>query len=214
MSDSKRWLQEHFRDPYVKKAQKEGYLSRAAYKLLEIQEKDRILRTGMVVVDLGAAPGGWSQVAGEIVGKNGCIIAVDLLPMTPIAGVEFIQGDFNDPEIYSLLLQTVRERKGDEMVDLVLSDMAPNLSGQKTIDQARSLHLVELAWHCALNILKPGGSLLFKIFQGPGVDDLFKELRTHFKNVKIRKPKSSRARSSEVYILANGFLRYNKDSTT
>lgn len=197
---SKRWLHEHFTDQYVKRAQEEGYASRAAYKLLEIQKKDHILKPGMKVVDLGAAPGGWSQVAREIVGP-GNVIAVDILPMDPIEGVVFIQGDFREQEVLDQLLVEV----GDDSVDLVISDMAPNISGQKSVDQPRSVHLVELAWDCAKHILKPDGTFLTKIFQGSGVDEMTREIKSRFKVTRIRKPQASRARSPEIYILGMGF---------
>ncbi len=208
MSDSRRWLDEHFSDEYVKRAQKEGYPSRAAYKLLEMQKKDKLIKPGMVVVDLGAAPGGWSAVASELVGQKGCVIAVDLLPVEPRPQVHIIQGDFNDQAVLDKLLALVAENATNNQVDLVISDMAPNISGQRSIDQPRSLHLVELAWDCAAQILQPGGTFLAKVFQGAGVDEFLSELRKHFKSVKIRKPKASRARSSEVYVLGLGFLGY------
>lgn len=213
MSGSKRWLREHFSDEYVKKSKDEGYPSRAAYKLLEIQQKDRLIKPGMIVVDLGAAPGGWSMVAAELVGEKGAVIALDILPMAPQAGVEFIQGDFTEQETLDNLLKLVAERSKKGLVDLVISDIAPNITGQKSVDQPRALHLVELAYDCAERILKPGGSFLAKIFQGAGVDDFINSLKSQFKDVKIRKPKSSRARSSEVYVRACEFLGYNNDST-
>ncbi|OGO91832.1 MAG: 23S rRNA methyltransferase [Coxiella sp. RIFCSPHIGHO2_12_FULL_44_14] len=210
MSSSQAWLREHFSDPYVKQAKQQGYPSRAAYKLLEIQAKDHLLKSGHVVVDLGAAPGGWSYVAREHVGSQGVVIAVDQQPMTSLAGMYFLQGDLNDPTLLDQLKQAVKERSGRSTVDLVISDMAPNISGEKSIDQPRSLHLVELAWDCARQLLKPRGVFLAKAFQGSGLDDLIAELRLHFEHVKLRKPQSSRSRSSEVYILGNGFLGYNQ----
>lgn len=208
MTDSKRWLQEHFSDQYVKKAQQQGYPSRAAYKLLEIQAKDQLLKPGMIVVDLGAAPGGWSVVARELVGSKGRVIAVDLLPMETIVGVTFIQGDFNEQSVFEKVKRAVQEYSGMGRVDLVISDMAPNISGEKSIDQPRSLHLLELAWEgCASRLLKPGGGFLVKVFQGPGVDGLVVQLRDYFKRVKLRKPKASRERSSEVYVCATEFSR-------
>ncbi len=201
---SKRWLKEHFTDQYVKRAQESGYPSRAAYKLLELQEKDHFLKLGMTVVDLGAAPGGWSMVARDCVGKQGHVIALDLLPMDPLPGVTFIQGDFQDEEVLNALLTEI----GDRPVDLVMSDMAPNISGQKSVDQPRSVQLVELAWDCARRVLQPGGTFLAKIFQGEGVDDLVKALKNDFQTVKLRKPKASRSRSAEFYILGIGFLGY------
>ena len=205
MSKSKRWLQEHVSDHYVKRSKSEGYPSRAAYKLLEIQEKDKILRRGMLVVDLGAAPGGWSAVASEVIGPTGHVVAVDLLPMTPVSGVEFIQGDFNEEDIWQQVITKVQEYAAGGKVDLVISDMAPNISGQMSVDQPRVLHLVELAFTCAFELLKPGGSFVAKVFQGAGVDEMLKMLRAHFKSVKIRKPKSSRARSREFFVVAVGF---------
>lgn len=204
MSDSKRWLQEHFNDHYVKKAQQEGYPSRAAYKLLELQQKDKLFRPGMTVVDLGAAPGGWTKVAREIVGERGLVIAVDLLPMVSFSGVEFIQGDFNDDAIVAQIHQHLQVHGKGPKVDLVMSDMAPNISGMKSLDQPRALHLVEIAWHFAAEHLSPNGCFVVKIFQGQGTEDLIKEWRAAFEQVKIRKPQSSRARSSEFYVVARG----------
>ena len=198
---SKRWLKEHFSDHYVKKAQAKGYLSRAAYKLLALQEKDHLFKPGMTVVDLGAAPGGWSQVARELVGDKGTVIALDILPMDPVSGVTFIQGDFREKAVLQQLLDTVGNRKADR----VISDMAPNLSGNNSIDQPRSMYLVELAWDCAQQILRPGGHFLTKIFQGEGVDKLVQDLKLHFEMVKSRKPDASRARSREFYLLCKGF---------
>jgi 23S rRNA (uridine2552-2'-O)-methyltransferase len=199
---SKRWLKEHFSDYYVKQAQQEGYPSRAAYKLLEMQEKELLIKPGMTVVDLGAAPGGWSMVARDLVGKKGKVIAVDCLAMTPIEGVHFIQGDFTDALLYEQLMKEIPENQG---VDLVISDMSPNISGHKIIDQPRIMYLVELALDFAIQVLKPGGSFLTKIFQGQGVDALVKLARAHFEQVGFRKPKASRSRSSELYILASHF---------
>ncbi|OGO91152.1 MAG: 23S rRNA methyltransferase [Coxiella sp. RIFCSPHIGHO2_12_FULL_42_15] len=204
MSDNKRWLNEHFRDIYVKKAKQEGYPSRAAYKLLEMHNKDHLLKPGMVVIDLGAAPGGWSKIAREIVGERGLVVAVDVLPVIAAPGVEVIQGDFNEATVQAEVFQRIQTRTKKDTVDLVISDMAPNITGQKSIDQPRSLHLVELAWQCAQEILRPGGTFVVKIFQGEGVDLLLKEWRWRFQSVKIRKPQSSRARSSEMYVVAQG----------
>lgn len=201
---SRRWLDEHFRDPYVKSAQQEGYISRAAYKLLAIQEKDKLLKPGMTVVDLGAAPGGWSQVSLSVVGRRGKVIALDRLPMEPISGVTFIQGDFTEQSVLEALFVEI----GDQAVDVVISDMAPNLSGQAIIDQPRSMYLVELAYDCARQILKPSGDFLVKLFQGTDVDAFLKTLRQNFRTVKMRKPDASRARSREVYVLARGFIGY------
>lgn len=205
MTQSKRWLKEHFKDPYVKQAQASGYLSRAAYKLLAIQEKDHLIHRGIVVVDLGAAPGGWSQVAQELVGDKGKVIALDILPMEPITGVTFIQGDFRERGVLDQLLAEL----GDQKVDVVISDMAPNLSGQKSVDQPRSMYLVELAWDCAKQILRPGGNFLVKIFQGEGAEVFIKDLKKHFETVKSRKPEASRPRSREFYLLNMNFLGYN-----
>lgn len=206
MTHSKRWLKEHHTDYYVQKSQQDGYPSRSAYKLLEIQEKDRIIKPGMTVVDLGAAPGGWSVVARQLVGKKGHVYALDRLEMAQIEGVTFIQGDFNEQQVYDHLMLLL-----DGMpIDVVLSDMAPNLSGQRSIDQPRSMQLSELAWEFAQHVLHPGGTLLVKVFHGAGFDDLIADIKKQFKTIKIRKPKSSRARSSEVYVLGKDFLGYNK----
>jgi 23S rRNA (uridine2552-2'-O)-methyltransferase len=197
---SRRWLDRHFRDEYVKRAQQEGWRSRAAFKLLEIQEKDRVLAPGMRVVDLGAAPGGWSQVAVGLVGDKGRVVAMDLLPMEPIPGVSFIQGDFREEEP----LAELRAAVGGEPVDLVLSDMAPNVSGTAA-DQPRMIYLCELALDLAREILKPGGILVVKAFQGEGFDAFLKGLRNRFVRVASRKPKSSRPESRELYLVATGF---------
>lgn len=212
MSNDKRWLREHHDDEYVKKSKKEGYPSRAAYKLLEIQKRDQLIQPGMLVVDLGAAPGGWSMVASELVGRRGWVIALDLLPMVPIAGVEFIQGDFTEAATLDQLIALVSKKSPNGQVDLVISDMAPNITGQRSVDQPRFLGLVELAVDCAEQILKPGGAFLAKVFQGEGVDALIQDLRFRYKSVKIRKPKSSRARSREVFVLAEGFVSKSADS--
>lgn len=202
---SKRWLHEHHTDRYVKQAREAGYASRAAYKLLELNEKDTFLKRGMVVVDLGAAPGGWSQVSAQVVGQSGQVFALDILPMDPIPGVDIIQGDFTEESVLEQLLALINGK----LVDLVISDMAPNISGNKHIDQPKSLHLIELALECAYKVLKPGGAFLVKVFQGGGVDTLMKEMKPHFKTVKVRKPQASRARSREFYIFATGFIGYN-----
>jgi len=199
---SGRWLREHFDDPYVKRAQQEGYRSRAVYKLEEIDRRDRLFRPGMTVVDLGAAPGGWSQYARRSIGDKGRVVALDILPMDPIPGVEFLQGDFREQEVLDRLLDTL----GGEPVDLVISDMAPNISGVNSVDQARAMYLVELAVDLAKQILKPGGDLLLKIFQGEGFDPVLADLRRSFKSVAIRKPKASRPRSREVYALARNYI--------
>lgn len=197
---SRRWLKEHFSDQYVTRAQQEGYRSRAVYKLLEIQEKDRIIKPGMVVVDLGAAPGGWTQVARDLVGRNGRVIASDILPMDPIEGVDFVEGDFREEVVLEQLLALI----GDDKADLVLSDMAPNMSGMDAVDQPRAMYLIELALDLARQVLKPGGDFLVKVFQGEGSEEYLRELRQTFDKVIIRKPKASRPRSREVYILARG----------
>lgn len=197
---SSRWLQEHFSDPYVKRAQAEGWRSRAVFKLEELIERDRLLKPGMVIVDLGAAPGGWSQVARERLGEKGRVIALDILPMQGIGGVEFIHGDFREEAV----LEQLKQALGGAEVDLVLSDMAPNLSGMAAVDQPRSMHLVELAEEFAAAHLRPGGSFLTKVFQGEGFDDFVRRLRAGYQRVSIRKPKASRARSPEVYALAVG----------
>ncbi len=195
---SRRWLQEHFSDPYVKKAQQEGYRSRAVYKLLELQERDKLFKAGMTVVDLGAAPGGWSQLVKKLIGQHGKLIAVDLLVMDPLEGVEFLQGDFSEESFYENLLAMLDGRD----VDWVISDMSPNLSGIDSVDQPRSIGLCELALDFALNILSQNGGFLAKAFQGEGFDAFLLSVRKNFNTVLIRKPKASRDRSSEVYILA------------
>lgn len=197
-SSSRRWLKEHFSDTYVKQAQQEGYRSRATYKLLELQEKDKLFKPGMVVIDLGAAPGGWSQVITKLVGAKGQVVALDILPMEPIEGVEFIQGDFTQQKVLDDLLKLLNDKK----IDWVVSDMAPNLSGIDSVDQPRSLELAELALDFALQVLDKQGSFLVKVFQGSGIDQYIQEVRKHFKKVTIRKPKASRGRSREVYVLA------------
>lgn len=197
---SSRWLKEHFNDPYVKRAQAEGWRSRAVFKLDELLERDPLLRPGMVVVDLGAAPGGWSQVVRERLGDKGRVIALDILPMQGIGGVEFIHGDFRDEAVLAQLQQLL----GGAPVDLVLSDMAPNMSGMAAVDQPRSMHLVELAEEFAAQQLRSGGAFLTKVFQGEGFDALVRRLRGGYERVSIRKPKASRARSPEVYALATG----------
>lgn len=202
---SKRWLREHFADPHVKRGREQGYRSRASGKLLEIQRRDRPLAPGMTVVDLGAAPGGWSQVAREAVGADGKVVAVDLLPMAPIAGVEFVRGDFSDGEV----LERVLARLGGAAVDLVISDMAPNMSGMKEIDQPRAMQLAELAFDFSQRILAPRGSLLVKVFQGAGLESFQAALKSGFATVKTRKPEASRARSREMYLLATGFHGQN-----
>jgi 23S rRNA (uridine2552-2'-O)-methyltransferase len=198
---SRRWLDRHFSDAYVKRARQEGYRSRSAYKLLEIQEKDGILAPGMRVVDLGAAPGGWSQVAADIVGAGGQVLALDILPMEPVPGVSFIQGDFRE----ELSLAELRRALAGNPVDLVLSDMAPNVSGTSAVDQPRMMYLCELALDLASEVLKPGGVLVVKIFQGEGFDAYLTAVRDSFRRVVSRKPASSRARSRELYLVATGY---------
>lgn len=198
---SNEWLQEHFQDEYVKQAQALGYRSRAAFKLQEIQEKDRIIAADMNVVDLGAAPGGWSQYARKIVGKKHKVIALDILPMEPLDGVEFILGDFREAEV----LETLYKVLDNAPINIVMSDMAPNISGSKGIDQPRAIYLGELALDTARTVLTPGGTFLVKMFQGDGFDTFHQDIRKSFSQVVIRKPKASRSRSNEVYILAKGF---------
>jgi 23S rRNA (uridine2552-2'-O)-methyltransferase len=196
----KSWMQEHVADAYVKRARAEGMRSRAAYKLDEIAGRDRLLRPGMVVVDLGAAPGSWSQVAAERVGPGGRVIAVDLLEMTPLRGVEFVRGDFREAPVLAEVERALDGRKAD----LVLSDMAPNLSGIAATDQARALELAELALDFAVKHLKPQGNMLVKAFQGAGFEPFLKEMRSRFDAVAVRKPDASRERSSEVYLVGKG----------
>ncbi len=198
---SKKWLDEHVNDPYVKKAQLDGYRSRASYKLIEINEKDKLIRPGSVVMDLGSAPGGWSQVLAPWVGDSGRVIASDILPMDGIVGVSFIQGDFTEEAVYKQILSELNGEK----VDVVVSDMAPNLSGVNTTDQYSSIYLVELALDMARNVLKPGGSFCAKVFQGVGYEEYAKDVRTSFDKVLVRKPAASRPRSREVYIVGKGF---------
>ena len=198
---SKQWLREHFDDEYVRRSHGERYRSRASYKLLEMQDKDGLIRPGMTVVDLGAAPGGWSQVAAELVGDQGRIVASDILPMDSIAGVDFVQGDFTDDLVFERLLSVI----GEQGADLVISDIAPNMSGMSEIDQPRSLGLAELALDLAKSILKPGAYFLVKLFNGSGYSEYYREMQSTFDSVKTRKPKASRARSREVYLLGSGF---------
>ncbi|MDX1901654.1 MAG: 23S rRNA (uridine(2552)-2'-O)-methyltransferase RlmE [Gammaproteobacteria bacterium] len=195
---SRRWLREHFSDPYVKQAQRDGYRSRAVYKLLELHERDRLFQPGSTVIDLGAAPGGWSQVLKRLVGVKGRVIALDLLPIEPIAGVEIIQGDFTEESVLNDLLH----RLGTIKANWVLSDMAPDMSGLDVIDQPRAMELAELTLDFAKQVLHPEGGVLIKTFQGEGFDDFLKELRATFHKVVIRKPKASRDRSREMYLLA------------
>ncbi|MEN1939742.1 23S rRNA (uridine(2552)-2'-O)-methyltransferase RlmE [Luteimonas sp. MJ246] len=203
---SQRWLQEHFADPFVKKAQAEGMRSRAAYKLEELVDRDRLLRPGMTVVDLGAAPGGWSQWVRQALGDSGRVIALDILDMPPLAGVEFIHGDFREDVVLSQLESVL----DGAPVDLVLSDMAPNKSGVNAVDQPRAMYLAELAMEFADRHLRPDGAFLIKLFHGVGFDDYVRELRRRYAKVVIRKPAASRQRSPEVYALAQGKLAHPK----
>ena len=195
------WLKEHFDDRYVQRSWQDGYRSRASYKLLELDAKDALLKPGMTVIDLGAAPGGWSQIAADKVGDKGCVIASDILEMDALAGVTFVQGDFTEMEVLEQILAALEGRR----VDLVMSDMAPNMSGMAAIDQPQAMYLVELALDLARQTLRPGGTFLAKVFQGEGFDEYLKELRGAFQKVVTRKPGASRARSREVYLLAQGF---------
>jgi len=197
---SKAWMREHINDPYVQRAKAEGYRSRAAYKLLELDKKDRLLVPGQLLIDLGAAPGSWSQVAVARLGSKGRVVAVDLLPMEPLPGVHFIQGDFREQEVLDALLAAMGGRKAD----LVISDLAPNISGIGVSDQARSMHLCELALEFSRECLKPGGALLVKVFQGAGFTEFLAGMRKAFAKVASRKPKASRGRSSEMYLLGRG----------
>lgn len=194
---SKAWMQEHVNDEFVKKAQRDGYRARAAYKLIEIDDKDHLIKPGMTIVDLGAAPGSWSQVAVERLKGNGRVIALDLLDMQPLAGVEFIQGDFREDAV----LQQLENFLAGKQVDLVIADMAPNISGISIVDQSRAAYLTELALEFSMKWLKPGGHFLVKVFAGSGFDEILKNMRDHFEKVVTRKPKASRDRSSEVYLL-------------
>jgi len=197
----KAWMHEHVNDPYVQEAQRRGYRSRAAFKLLELDARDKLLRQGMTAVDLGAAPGSWSQVLKEKIGKSGRIVAIDLLPMDPVAGVEFVQADFREDSGLAI----VEEVLGHSPVDLVVSDMAPNLSGIDPVDQARSVHLGELALDFAISHLKEGGDLVVKVFQGTGLPELTRAIAARFAKVYVRKPKSSRDRSRETFLVGKGF---------
>jgi 23S rRNA (uridine2552-2'-O)-methyltransferase len=197
---SKAWLKEHFNDPWVAKAQEQGYRSRASFKLLEMNEKDRLFRPGMTVLDLGAAPGGWSQVAGQLIGGRGTVIASDILAMDALPDVTFIEGDFREEVIYEQILMAL----GDQRADLVMSDMAPNMSGNSAVDQPRAMYLAELALDMAERVLEPDGVFLVKVFQGEGFEDYRKALQSRFKRVVSRKPAASRARSTEVYQLGFG----------
>ena len=198
---SKKWLQERARDKYVKKSKQAGFRSRASFKLLEIQEKDRFIKPGMIVVDLGSAPGGWSQAAKILVGDKGSVLATDILPMAPISGVKFIQGDFTEDAVFEDLIEKV----GGDSVDLVISDMAPNITGIREIDQPGSMHLAELALDFARSILREGAYFLVKVFEGDGIGEFKQVLANEFEKVKVRKPKASRSRSREIYLLAEKY---------
>lgn len=197
---SRDWLREHFDDPYVRQAQIEGYRSRAVYKLMELDNRYELFKPGQIVIDLGAAPGGWSQVAQDRLGPNGRVIATDILPMDPLPGVEFMQGDFREEAFFDHLMEII----GNEGVDLVLSDMAPNMSGMAAVDQPRAMLLAEIALDLGVKVLNPRGRLVMKMFQGQGSDVFLADLRNEFKRVVIRKPKASRPRSREVYLVASG----------
>lgn len=200
-SSSKAWLREHHEDAYVLRAKREGYRSRACYKLLELQQRDRLIRPGMMVLDLGSAPGGWSQVAAQLVGHSGRVIASDILPMDSVAGVDFVQGDFSEHEIYEHICAEI----GDKSVDIVLSDMAPNMSGMVAVDQPRAMYLVELALQMAAETLAEGGAFVAKVFHGEGFEALLSDARARFGAVHTRKPDASRARSREVYLVARDY---------
>jgi 23S rRNA (uridine2552-2'-O)-methyltransferase len=200
-SSSKAWLKEHRDDPYVQQAQREGYRSRACYKLLELQEKDRLLRRGMTVLDLGSAPGGWSQVALDQVGESGKVIASDILPMDALDGVTFIRGDFTEEEAFTQIVEVLDGKPAD----VVISDMAPNMSGVYAVDQPRAMYLVELALDMAQQVLAPGGTFVAKVFHGEGFDEVFRQTKGAFAKVVTRKPKASRPRSREVYMVATEF---------
>lgn len=198
---SNRWLDEHVNDPYVKKAQIDGYRARAAYKLIELNDKDKLIRPGALVVDLGSAPGSWSQIAGRLVGVKGRVVASDILPMDSLEHVDFIQGDFTEESVFNQIM----EKLGDRKADVVISDMAPNISGVDAVDQSSSIYLVELALDMARRVLKSKGDFVAKVFQGEGSDDYIKDVKTSFEKVMIRKPNASRPRSREVYVVAKGF---------
>jgi len=200
-ASSQRWMQEHFDDEYVKKAQKLGLRSRAVFKLEEINIKDKLIKSGMKVVDLGAAPGGWSEYAVKAVGDKGQVVACDILAMDPIAGVDFLEGDFREEAVLDALLTRIDGKN----IDVVMSDMAANMTGNESADSARSMYLVELALDMCNQVLKKNGAFVVKVFQGAGFEQYMKEVRTLFKTVKTRKPESSRARSREVYLVATGF---------
>jgi len=195
------WLSRHLSDPFVKQAQKDGYRSRSAYKLVELNEKDKLIRPGMRIMDLGSAPGGWSQVAGRLVGDKGRVLATDILPMDALRNVDFIQGDFTEDAI----VQQIHDWLGGEKFDLIISDISPNITGIESADQGKSIWFLELALDTVCKTLKPGASFAAKMFQGSGSDEYLKQLRTHFAKVLIRKPAASRKESREVYLVAKGF---------
>lgn len=208
---SKGWLKEHFDDEYVRRSQQDGYRSRAIYKLIEIDKKDQLIKSGMTVVDLGAAPGGWSEYCVKKLGKKGVIIALDILPMEPIKGVTIIEGDFRENAVFDELMAVmdsavITSTNKSGKADLVISDMAPNISGMGSVDMPRAYYLCELALDLARQTLNPGGNLLVKLFQGEGFEEYNKELKASFSKVIMRKPKASRPRSREIYALATGFL--------
>jgi 23S rRNA (uridine2552-2'-O)-methyltransferase len=203
-SKNRTWIKQHVKDPYVLQSQRDGYRSRASYKLLEIVEKARLIKPGMTIVDLGSAPGGWSQVATKMVGHKGTVVAVDILPMNPIAGVSFIQGDFTEEDILAELLEKI----GNEPVDLVISDMAPNLTGMKAVDQPAVIYLADLAVDLAQQVLTKDGTFIAKLFQGEGFDEFVRNTRKVFNVVSLKKPDASRSKSREVYLVAKG-LRQN-----
>jgi 23S rRNA (uridine2552-2'-O)-methyltransferase len=206
---SNEWLRRHVNDPYVKKAQLEGYRSRSAYKLIELNEKDRLIKPNMFLLDLGSAPGGWSQVAAKLIGRNGRVLATDILPMEPIKNVDFVQGDFTDEAVVAQLMAKL----GSEKFDLIISDIAPNITGIDSADQASSMYFLELALDTVRKTLKPGANFVAKMFQGSGSDAYLKELRTSFDKVLTRKPGASRAESREVFIVAKGFKGSSKHAT-
>jgi 23S rRNA (uridine2552-2'-O)-methyltransferase len=198
---SSEWLQRHVNDAFVKQAQIDGYRSRSAYKLIQINDKDRLIQPNMLIVDLGAAPGGWCQVAGRLIGRRGRVVATDILPMDALPNVDFIQGDFTDEAVLAKILEAL----GGIAPDLVICDIAPNISGIDSADQARSMYLVELALDMVKRTLKPGGNFVTKLFQGAGSEDYIRQMRKAFDKVAIRKPEASRSKSREVYLVAKGF---------
>jgi len=203
---SKGWLKEHFDDEYVRRSQQDGYRSRAIYKLIEIDKKDRLVKPGMTIIDLGAAPGGWSEYCVKKLGKKGNMIALDILPMEPIDRVNIITGDFREESVFDELMTTINSSTAvNKKADLVISDMAPNISGMGSVDMPRAYYLCDLALDLARQVLSPGGGLLVKLFQGEGFEEYNKELKASFSKVVMRKPKASRPRSREMYALATGF---------